>query len=105
MVNPLTNTEMQALEALVTTRNFPGLMAGLSALCARWKSSVAEDAERNVLLVLEAFFGASANETKLIVMGQRDVKDVCTAFAHHKNYEVILSPGLDPPDVGPEVPQ
>lgn len=102
MVNPLSNEEMRALEAIVTSRNFTGLMAGLSALCARWKSSVVEDAERNVLVVMEAFFEASANEAKLIVMAQRSVADVCTAFEHHKNYAVILSPSLDPPDVGPE---
>lgn len=103
MVNPLTNEEIRALEAIVERHNFPGLMAGMSGLCARWKSAVAEDAERNVLCVLEAFFEASANETKLIVMAQRSVPEVCAMFAHHKGYEVILSPGLDPPDVTPEV--
>lgn len=103
MVNPLSNEEMRALEAIVTTRNFPGLLSGMSALCARWKSSVAEDAERNVLMVMETFFEAAAKEAKLIVMAQRSAAEVCAAFAHHKNYEVILSPGLDPPDVGPEV--
>ncbi len=103
MVNPLTNEEMRALEAIVTQRNFPGLMAGMAALCARWKSSVTEDAERDVLVVMEAFFECAANETKLIVMAQRSVAEVQGAFAHHKQYEVILSPGLDPPDVTPEV--
>lgn len=103
MVNPLTNEEMRALEALVKLRNFPGLMAGLAALCARWKSSVFEEAEYGVLVVLESYFEASANETKLIVMAQRNVADVCAAFAHHKEFDAILSPGLDPPDVAPEV--
>ncbi len=102
MVNPMNNEEMRALEALVTRHNFPGLMAGISALCARWKSSVAEDAERNVLVVMEAFFECAANETKLIVMAQRSVAEVCSTFAYHNNYEVILSPSLDPPDVTPE---
>jgi len=105
MVNPLNTDEMGALEAIVTRRNFPGLCAGMAALCARWKSSVLEDAERNVLVVMEAFFDASANETKLIVMAQRSVAEVGSAFAHHKDYKLLLSPGLDPPDVKPEVQQ
>ncbi len=103
MVNPLLNEEMRALEAIVTQRNFPGLVAGMAALCARWKSSVTEDAERDVLVVMEAFFECAAKETKLIVMAQRSVTEVNAAFAHHKQYEAILSPGLDPPDVTPKV--
>lgn len=102
MVNPLSNEEMRALEAIVERRNFPGLCAGMAAMCARWKTSVAEDAERNVLVVMEAFFEMAANETKLIVMAQRSAPEVCAVFAHHKEYDVILSPGLDPPDVRPQ---
>ncbi len=103
MVNPLENEEMRALEAIVTLRTFPGIMAGLAGMCARWKSSVADDAARDVLVILETYFEASGNETKLILMGQRTVADVCAAFAHHKEFSVILSAGLDPPDVKPEV--
>ena len=102
MVNPLSNVEMEALEALVTAHNFPGVMSGLSAMCSRWKASVAGEAERDVLVIMEEFFELSAKESKLIVMAQRNIADVRNTFKHHEEFGVLLSPTLDPPDVEPE---
>lgn len=103
MVNPLSNEEFRALEAILERNNFPGLLAGLSAVCARWKASVTGEPERDVLVIMEEFFEHSAKEAKLIVMAQRNVKEVRAMFKHHQDYSVLLSPSLDPPDVGPEV--
>ena len=111
MVNPLSNVEMQALEAIVTTHNFHGILAGLSAMCSKWKTAPAVDsyghvvfgeAERDVLVVMEEFLELSAKEAKLVVMAQRNVEQMREAFKHHADYKALLGASLDPPDVGPE---